>query len=119
MHSRTNTALTAALLPCALLATSCGGSATTVDNTATATAQPHINSDTCDTVRAEVIRVAANNGVNIVKIYEPKTIKSTPTKAVCSGRALVSSGQQAAVYYRTFQDADGDWLVEYSENRLD
>lgn len=74
---------------------------------------------TCDSITPEVIRTAATNGVTIVKIYDPKTIKTEPKKISCSGRALVSSGQEATIYYRSFQDEDGDWLIRYAEQRLD
>ncbi len=74
---------------------------------------------TCDSIRPEVIRTAAANGVSIVKIYNPRTIKSEPKKVSCSGRALVSSGQEAKIYYRDFQDDDGDWLIQYAEKPLD
>ena len=117
MHRLMKAALTIGLPVCVLLVAGCGGGETTENNTVAV--QAHIDANTCDTIRAEVIRVAATNGVNIVKVYDPKTIKSTPTKAVCSGRALVSSGQEAKIYYRNYQDADGDWLVDYSDNRLD
>lgn len=74
---------------------------------------------TCESIRAEVIRIAAGNGINIVKTYVPKALVSTPDKICCSGLALVSSGQEARIFYREFKDAEGDWLVQYSETALD
>lgn len=73
---------------------------------------------TCSSIRDAVIRTAAQNGVNIVKIYEPTTILDTPAKLDCSGRAVVSTGQQATIYYRSFEDADGDRLIQYGETKL-
>lgn len=70
---------------------------------------------TCESIRPDVIRVAGDNGVTIVKIYDPKTISAEPKHISCSGRALVSSGVEAKIYYRNFQDGDGDWLVQYAE----
>jgi hypothetical protein len=102
--------------------TACGGSAPST-NTETASeagaAAPSIESRTCESIRSDVIHIAAGNGVNIVKIYDPKVVKSEPKKISCSGRALVSSGQEATLYYRDSQDADGDWLVQYAETPLD
>lgn len=69
----------------------------------------------CSDLRDDVIRTAATNGVTIVKIYEPKTIKSGPAGSSCSGRAVISTGQAAKIYYRNFKDEDGDWLVQYAE----
>ncbi|PZT90761.1 MAG: hypothetical protein DI625_17140 [Sphingomonas sp.] len=74
---------------------------------------------TCESIRDDVIRIAGQNGVNIVKIYEPQTLVDTPDKLDCSGRVLVSSGQEAKLYYRSFKDADGDRLVQYSEQKMD
>lgn len=74
---------------------------------------------TCESIRDDVIRAAGQNGVNIVKIYDPKTVTDTPDKLTCTGRALVSSGQEAKIYYRSFKDADGDRLIQYSEEKLD
>lgn len=74
---------------------------------------------TCESIRDEVIRIAAQNGVNVVKIYDPETILDTPDKLTCTGRAMVSSGQEAKIYYRSFKDADGDRLIQYSEEKLD
>lgn len=78
-----------------------------------------VETRTCESIRDDVIRTAAQNGVNIVKIYEPKTILDTPDKLDCSGRALVGTGQQATIYFRSFKDADGDRLIQYSETKLD
>lgn len=74
---------------------------------------------TCESIRDDVIRIAGQNGVHVVKIYEPKTIVDTPDKLDCSGRVLVSSGQETTLYYRSFKDADGDRLVQYSERKMD
>jgi hypothetical protein len=74
---------------------------------------------TCEGIRADVISIAAGHGVNIVKIYDPVVVKNEPKKISCRGRALVSSGQEATIYYRDTQDADGDWLVQYAEQPLE
>ncbi|QGP77773.1 hypothetical protein [Sphingobium sp. CAP-1] len=74
---------------------------------------------TCESIRSEVIRVAATNGVKVVKIYNPKTIKAEPKKISCKGRVLVSSGAEAEIYYRDMQDEDGDWLIQYAEQPLE
>lgn len=106
----------------ATLLTACGGGAPST-NTETASeagaAGPSVEVRTCESIRSDVIRIAAGNGVSIVKIYDPKVVKSEPKKISCSGRALVSSGQEAILYYRDSQDADGDWLVQYAETPLD
>ena len=73
----------------------------------------------CDTIRDGIIRVAAENGVNIVKIYDPTPVESNPTKVSCSGIALLGSGLEAPMYYQAKQDKDGDWLLMYSDNELD
>jgi hypothetical protein len=101
--------------------TACGGASTSGNDTAPATSDAGVTEEarTCASIRSYVIKTAAENGVNIVKIYNPKTILNEPKKVSCSGRALVGSGQEAIVYYRNYQDSDGDWLVEYSERRLD
>ncbi len=95
-----------------------GGSSTNTETVSAATT-PSVEAGTCESIRPDVIRIAAGNGVNIVKIYDPKVVKSEPKKISCSGRALVSSGQEAVIYYRDSQDADGDWLVQYAEEPLD
>lgn len=69
----------------------------------------------CDSIRDGIIDLASTRGVTIVKIYEPKTITDEPKMISCSGRAVVDSGQQAKLYYRNYQDQEGDWLLEYSE----
>lgn len=74
---------------------------------------------TCESIRDDIIRIAGQNGVNVVKIYDPKTIRDTPKKLDCTGRAMVSSGQEATIFYRSFEDADGDRLVQYSEQKMD
>lgn len=74
---------------------------------------------TCESIIPEVIRVAATNGVTVVKIYDPKTIKTEPKKISCTGRVLVSTGQEATIYYRDMQDKDGDWLIQYAEQPLE
>lgn len=101
----------------AALLTACGGDTKTASNDAKTEAPTQTR--TCENIRDEVIRVAGTNGVTIVKIYEPKTIKTEPTKISCSGRAVVSTGQEARIFYRDYQDEDGDWLVQYSEAPLD
>ncbi|MBA2935313.1 hypothetical protein HZF05_14590 [Sphingomonas sp. CGMCC 1.13654] len=74
---------------------------------------------TCESIRSDVIRIAATNGVTMVKIYDPKTLKTGPKEISCSGRVLVSSGQSTTLYYRDSQDEDGDWLVQYAEQPLE
>ena len=74
---------------------------------------------TCESIIPEVIRVAATNGVTVVKIYDPKAIKTEPKKISCTGRVLVSTGQEAKIYYRDMQDEDGDWLIQYAEQPLE
>ncbi len=113
MKSQTVRSITAALL--ALTVAGCGSD----DSVANAAGEQQSEKKTCDSLRSEVIRVAATNGVNIVKIYDPKVVKDEPKKTSCSGRALVSSGQEAILYYRDYQDDDGEWLVQYAEQPLD
>lgn len=113
MKSQTVTSIAVALL--ALTVAGCGSG----DTTDSAAGQQQSEKKTCDSLRSEVIRAAATNGVNIVKIYDPKLIKDEPKKTSCSGRALVSSGQETILYYRDYQDDDGEWLVQYAEQRLD
>lgn len=108
--------ITCALLAATLLS-ACGGSASQTTNASASTKVERPR--TCESIRPEVIRIASGNGVNIVKIYDPKTIGSGPKKVTCSGRALLSGGQEALFYYRNYQDADGDWLVEYNDNKMD
>jgi hypothetical protein len=113
MKRQTVTIITAALL--GLTVAGCG-SADPTDNMA---GEQQSEKKSCDSLRSEVIRIAATNGVNIVKIYDPKVVKEEPKKTSCSGRALVSSGQEAILYYRDYQDDDGEWLVQYAEQPLD
>ena len=113
MKSQTVTIITAALM--GLTVAGCGSA----DTSANLAVEQQSEKKTCDSLRSEVIRIAATNGVNIVKIYDPKLIKDEPKKTSCSGRALVSSGQEAILYYRDYQDDDGEWLVQYAEQPLD
>ena len=69
----------------------------------------------CDSIRDGIINLASGRGVTIVKIYEPKTLLDEPKMVSCSGRAMVDSGQQTALYYRSYEDQEGDRLLEYSE----
>lgn len=102
-----------------LLLSACGEpSQTTTGGNADSPPTPEIVR-TCESIRPEVIRVAATNGVTVVKIYDPTTIKAEPKKISCTGRALVSTGQEAKIYYRDVQDEDGDWLIQYSEQPLE
>ncbi len=104
----------------AVVLSACGGEGSSTNTeTVSETATRPVEVRTCESVRSEVIRIAAGNGVNIVKIYDPKVVRSQPKKISCSGRALVSSGQEAVIYYRDSQDTDGDWLVQYAEEPLD
>lgn len=74
---------------------------------------------TCESIRADIIGLATQRGVSIVKIYDPKAIKIEPKKVSCSGRAVVSSAQQTKLYYRNYMDEEGDWLLEYAEQPLE
>lgn len=105
----------------ALLLLPACGEAPTAQSTggeATASPQPEIVR-TCESIRPEVIRVAATNGVTIVKIYDPTTIKAEPKKISCTGRVLVSTGAEGTFYYRDMQDEDGDWLIQYADQPLE
>ena len=74
---------------------------------------------TCESIRAQVVllseRNAATNINTIVKIYDPKTVKSEPSEIRCSGRAMLSNAEESTVHYRAFQDADGEWLIEFND----
>lgn len=79
---------------------------------------------TCESIREQIVllterNVGKNSNNTIVKIYDPKTVKSEPSKVSCSGRAMLSNAQEATVYYRTYKDADGEWLIEYNEKPLE
>jgi hypothetical protein len=102
-----------------LLLSACGEpSQTTIGGKADSAPTPEIVR-TCESIIPEVIRVAATNGVTVVKIYDPKIIKTEPKKISCTGRVLVSTGQEAKIYYRDMQDKDGDWLIQYAEQPLE
>lgn len=94
--------------------TGCGGK-----TTSTAAETPAESIRTCETIRADVIRLTEKNPTSIVKIYNPVTVKNEQKKVSCSGRAMLSNAQEAIVYYRAFEDPEGDWLVEYAEKPLD
>lgn len=74
---------------------------------------------TCESIREGIIRLAGERGVTVVKIYEPKPVKIEPKKVSCVGRAVVGTGQETTVYYRSYQDQEGDWLLQYSEQPLE
>ncbi len=74
---------------------------------------------TCESIREGIIRLAGERGVTIVKIYEPTAVKIEQKKVSCTGRAVVSSGQEAKIYYRAYQDQEGDWLLQYAEEPLE
>lgn len=74
---------------------------------------------TCESIRDDVIALTEKNPVSIVKIYEPTVVMTKPKKVSCSGRAMLSNSMEATVYYRAFEDPEGGWLVEYSENTLE
>lgn len=78
---------------------------------------------TCESIRERIVllseRNAGTSNNTIVKIYDPKTVKSEPSKVSCSGRAMLSNAQEATVYYRSYKDADGEWLIEYNEKPLE
>lgn len=74
---------------------------------------------TCESIREGITRLAGERGVTIVKIYEPTPVKIEPKKVSCTGRAVVSSGQEAKIYYRAYQDQEGDWLLQYAEEPLE
>ena len=74
---------------------------------------------TCESIRSDIIKLAGERGFTIVKIYEPTTIKTEPKKVSCTGRAVVGTGEEAKIYYRNYQDQEGDWLVQYSEVPLE
>lgn len=82
-------------------------------------AEPIKEVRTCESIRADVIAISEKNPVNIIKIYDPKAVVTEPKKVSCSGRAALSNAMEATVYYRAFEDEEGDWMVEYSENPLD
>lgn len=75
--------------------------------------------DTCESIRGEIIKQAKDNGFKLVQIYEPKTILNEPNKVSCSGRALVSDMSERTLYYRTYKDQEGTWLVEYNTEPLE
>ena len=81
--------------------------------------KPSVTVRTCESIREGIIRLAGERGVTIVKIYEPTPIKIEPKKVSCTGRAVVSSGQEAKIYYRAYQDQEGDWLLQYAEEPLE
>lgn len=78
---------------------------------------------TCESIRAQVVllseRNAATNITTIVKIYDPKTVKTEPNEIRCSGRAILSNAEEATVHYRAFQDADEEWLIEFNDKPFD
>ena len=74
---------------------------------------------TCESIHKSIIRLAGEHSVTIVKIYEPTQVKIEPKKVSCTGRAVVSSGQEAKLYYRAYQDQEGDWLLQYAEEPLE
>jgi len=74
---------------------------------------------TCESIRDDIISLAMERGVSIVKIYDPSPVKIEAKKVSCVGRAMVSSGQETKLYYRNYVDQEGDWLVEYSEEPLE
>lgn len=74
---------------------------------------------TCESIREDIIRLAGERGVIVVQIYEPTPVKIEPKKVSCKGRAVTGSAQETTVYYRAFEDQEGDWMIEYSEAPLD
>lgn len=74
---------------------------------------------TCESIRDEIIMLAEERGVTIVKIYEPTPVKIEPKKVSCKGRAVVGSGQEATIFYRAYEDEEGDWLIQYAEEPLE
>ena len=103
-----------------LLLTACGEAPTSTSTGGNAEKAPTPKvARTCESIRPDVVRVAATNGVVIVKIYEPVTLLTEPKKVSCSGRAVVSTGVEAQIYYRSFQDEEGDWMIQYAEQPLE
>ena len=74
---------------------------------------------TCKSIRADIIRVAKDNDLQLVQIYEPKTVLTSPDKVSCSGRALASDKSEATFYYRTYLDQEGKRLFEYNLQPLE
>ena len=72
----------------------------------------------CDSIRNDIIDLARTQGVTIVKIYEPKTIINEPKLVSCSGRVVLSTRQETTLYYSNYEDQEGDWLLEYSDEPL-
>lgn len=75
--------------------------------------------DTCESIRGEIVRQAKDNDFQLVQIYEPKTVLKEPNKVSCSGRALASDKTERTLYYRTYKDQEGSWLVEYDTEPLE
>ena len=74
---------------------------------------------TCKSIRGDIIRVAKDNDLQLVQIYEPKTILTEPDKVSCSGRALASDKSEATLYYRSYLDQEGARLFEYNFQPLE
>lgn len=91
----------------------CGGAESAPEPEVTETVR------TCESIRDDIINLATERGVNIVKIYNPSPVKIEATNISCVGRAMVSSGEEAKLFYRNYVDQEGDWLLEYSEEPLE
>lgn len=74
---------------------------------------------TCESIRGDIIRVAKDNNLQLVQIYEPKTVLTEPNKVSCSGRALASDKSEGTLYYRTYLDQEGSRLFEYNAQPLE
>ncbi len=119
MNAHTNRALMALAI---LTGVSACGESTPTDETATEVAATE-PVRTCENIREQVILLSERNvaaNVNtIIKIYDPKTVKAEPGKVSCSGRAILSNAEETTVYYRAYQDSDGEWLIEFNEKPLE
>ena len=63
--------------------------------------------------------MAKDNNLQLVQIYEPKTVLTEPDKVSCSGRALASDKSEGTLYYRTYLDQEGSRLFEYNAQPLE
>lgn len=72
--------------------------------------------DYCTSIRDVVIDISNEDPYpeyRLIKIYDPREISRTDNEIKCEGIGRWGDATESKVSYRSYQDREGDWMIEY------